>query len=141
LDTIIHLAGKAHDTKNTSEAQSYFDINVGLTKTIFTCFLNSGAEKFIYFSSVKAVTDAVGDEVLTEDTVCNPQTPYGKSKLEAEEYIEERRDEGTTARLHDGTTARLHEGTTARQHDCMREQNRKAVTFKPLKKYTSCSLV
>ncbi len=26
IDVIIHLAGKAHDTKNTSEGQSYYDI-------------------------------------------------------------------------------------------------------------------
>ncbi|SHJ76558.1 NAD-dependent epimerase/dehydratase family protein, partial [Bacteroides stercorirosoris] len=31
FDAIIHLAGKAHDTKNQSEAQVYFDINTGLT--------------------------------------------------------------------------------------------------------------
>ena len=31
FDAIIHLAGKAHDTKNQSAAQVYFDINTGLT--------------------------------------------------------------------------------------------------------------
>lgn len=29
IDAIIHLAGKAHDTKNMPEAKAYFDINVG----------------------------------------------------------------------------------------------------------------
>ena len=87
VDTIIHLAGKAHDTKNTSQASEYFDINVGLTKQIFDQFLNSNAKKFIYFSSVKAVTDSVKNDRLTEKEIPNPQTPYGKSKLEAEKYI------------------------------------------------------
>ena len=45
---------KAHDTKNTTEEQTYFDINVGLTEKIFEYFLQSGASKFIFFSSVKA---------------------------------------------------------------------------------------
>ena len=31
IDVIIHLAGKAHDTKNQTDAQVYFDINTGLT--------------------------------------------------------------------------------------------------------------
>jgi nucleoside-diphosphate-sugar epimerase len=31
VDAIIHLAGKAHDTKNTTEEKAYFDINVGLS--------------------------------------------------------------------------------------------------------------
>jgi len=35
VDTIIHHAGKAHDTKNTSSEQEYFDINVGLTQKYF----------------------------------------------------------------------------------------------------------
>lgn len=87
LDVIIHLAGKAHDTKNTSQANEYFEINVGLTKTIFEYFLKSDAKKFIYFSSVKAVADTVNHDILTEEDIPNPQTPYGKSKLEAENYI------------------------------------------------------
>lgn len=87
LDTIIHLAGKAHDTKNTSAEKEYLDINVGLTKTIFDYFLKSDATKFIFFSSVKAITDKVTGEYLSEDEIPNPQTPYGKSKLEAEKYI------------------------------------------------------
>jgi nucleoside-diphosphate-sugar epimerase len=86
-NTIIHLAGKAHDTKNTSDQQSYFDINLGLTQKIFDYFLKSDAEKFIFFSTVKAVVDSVEGEFLTEDVEPNPQTPYGQSKLEAEKYI------------------------------------------------------
>ena len=53
FDAVIHLAGKAHDTKNQSAAQSYFDINTGLTQKIFDFFLESSAKKFIFFSSVK----------------------------------------------------------------------------------------
>ena len=56
---IIHLAGKAHDTKNRSAAQAYFDINMGLTQKIFDFFLESSAKKFVFFSSVKAAADSV----------------------------------------------------------------------------------
>lgn len=86
-DAIIHLAGKAHDHKNSSDPQSYFDINTGLTKQIFDYFLESDAKKFIYFSSVKAVADRVEGEMLTEAVEPAPQTPYGQSKLQAEQYI------------------------------------------------------
>jgi nucleoside-diphosphate-sugar epimerase len=55
IDAIIHLAGKAHDTKNRSLAEEYFRINTGLTKTIFDFFLESTARQFVFFSSVKAV--------------------------------------------------------------------------------------
>ncbi len=87
IDAIIHLAGKAHDTKNTSDEQSYFAVNTELTKDIYKHFLKSTASKFIFFSSVKAVADTLNDNVLTEEYIPNPQTAYGKSKLEAEQYI------------------------------------------------------
>ena len=91
LDIIIHLAGKAHDTKNKSQAQDYFDINTGLTKKVFDLFLQSQAKKFIFFSSVKAAADIVTDDILTEDIIPNPKGPYGESKIRAEEYILEKK--------------------------------------------------
>ncbi|GAA3931748.1 NAD-dependent epimerase/dehydratase family protein [Chitinophaga oryziterrae] len=85
-DVYIHLAGKAHDLKNVSAPEEYFLINTELTKQLFKHFLSSGAKDFIYFSSVKAAADAV-DNILDEELVPNPQTPYGLSKLRAEEYL------------------------------------------------------
>lgn len=85
-DVFIHLAGKAHDLKNTSNSQEYYEINSGLTQKFFDAYLNSKAKLFIMLSSVKAVADEVAD-ILTEDQIPNPKTHYGKSKLEAENYI------------------------------------------------------
>lgn len=90
FDAIIHLAGKAHDTKNRSAAQVYFDINTGLTQKIFDFFLESSAKKFVFFSSVKAAADSVVGDMLTEDVVPAPVGPYGESKIAAEDYIKER---------------------------------------------------
>ena len=87
VDCIIHLAGKAQDTRNTLSEQAYFETNLGLTQKIFDYFLQSDARKFIFFSSVKAVADTVIGEILTEKHTPNPQTPYGQSKLAAEQYI------------------------------------------------------
>ena len=86
VDAIIHLAGKAHDTKNQSAAEAYFAVNTGLTQKIFDYFLVSGTKKFIFFSTAKAVADRV-DGVLTEAVVPAPVGPYGESKIKAEEYI------------------------------------------------------
>lgn len=87
FDAIIHLAGKAHDTKNRSAAQVYFDINTGLTRKVLDFFLESKAKKFIFFSSVKAAADSVVGEMLAEDVVPAPVGPYGESKIAAENYI------------------------------------------------------
>lgn len=71
IDAVVHLAGKAHDLKNVSDPQSYFDINVGLTERIFNA-ANDKVPRFIYFSSSKAA---------------DVDTPYGKSKLAAEQFL------------------------------------------------------
>ena len=85
-EVVIHLAGKAHDLKNTSETQEYYEVNTELTKKVFDAFLASEAKVFITLSSVKAVADEVSGE-LTEQYHPNPVTHYGKSKLLAEQYI------------------------------------------------------
>lgn len=78
VDAVIHLAGKAHDTKHTTEAAEYFRVNTELTKKIYDQFLESSAKKFIFFSSIKAKD---GD------------TAYARSKYLAEQYIKEIRSE------------------------------------------------
>lgn len=84
--SFIHLAGKAHDLKKTSEDAAYFEVNTELTKILFNQFLESDCEVFIYMSSVKAAADTV-EGMLSEDVTPNPITVYGKSKLAAEQYI------------------------------------------------------
>ena len=83
---VIHLAGKAHDLKKTSEDKEYYEANTELTKKVFNQFLESSSKVFIFMSSVKAATDVV-QGILSEDIMPDPVTVYGKSKLAAEEYI------------------------------------------------------
>ena len=85
-EVVIHLAGKAHDLKNTSSAQEYYEVNTELAKIVYDAFLASEAKVFITLSSVKAVADDITG-ILTEDHCPNPITHYGKSKLLAEQYI------------------------------------------------------
>lgn len=93
VDAIIHLAGKAHDTKNQSAADVYFKVNTDLTKRIYDYFLQSKAKKFIFFSSVKAAADRVEGEFVDENVVPSPKGPYGESKIAAEEYIRSKENE------------------------------------------------
>lgn len=87
VDAIIHLAGKAHDTKNQTVADVYFKVNTGLTQKIFDWFLaQPKCMKFVFFSTAKAAADRV-EGVLTEDVVPSPVGPYGESKIAAERYL------------------------------------------------------
>lgn len=88
IDAIIHLAGKAHDTRNKSASDAYFKVNTGLTQIIFDWYLkNKHANKFIFFSTVKSAADRVDGDYLTEDCIPTPVGPYGESKIKAENYI------------------------------------------------------
>jgi nucleoside-diphosphate-sugar epimerase len=86
-NSIIHLAGKAHDLKAVSKPEQYYEVNYELSKKLYDCFLSSDAKKFIFISSVKASADQVED-ILNERDIPEPKTHYGKSKLMAEEYIQ-----------------------------------------------------
>jgi nucleoside-diphosphate-sugar epimerase len=85
-DALVHLAGKAHDLRKTSNDAEYFEVNTDLTIRIFEDFIRSNAKVFIYVSSVKAAADTV-DGILTETAIATPLTVYGQSKLKAEEYL------------------------------------------------------
>ena len=87
VDAIIHLAGKAHDTKNQTVADVYFKVNRDLTIKVFDYFKSHDTiKKFVFFSTAKAAADRING-VLTEDVVPSPVGPYGESKIAAEKYI------------------------------------------------------
>ena len=86
-DSYIHLSGKAHDLRNVSNPEEYYNSNFKLTKEVYEEFLKSDCKKFIFISSVKAVVDHL-QEPLEEEYSPNPRTHYGKSKLMAEEFIQ-----------------------------------------------------
>ncbi len=87
VGAIIHLAGKAHDTKNQTVADVYFKVNRDLTIKMFDYFKSHDSiKKFVFFSTAKAAADRV-EGVLTEDVVPTPVGPYGESKIAAEKYI------------------------------------------------------
>lgn len=99
VDAIVHLAGKAHDTKNQAAAEVYFKINRDLTIKMYDYFLvHDCIKKFVFFSTAKAAADKV-EGVLTEDVAPAPVGPYGESKIAAERYIlesmESRKEEFT----------------------------------------------
>ncbi|MCB0700338.1 MAG: NAD-dependent epimerase/dehydratase family protein [Chitinophagales bacterium] len=88
LTAVIHLAGLAHDTKNSLNDDAYFHVNYELTKQLYDWSVKNNATKFIYTSSVKAVADSV-ECVLEEEDNAAPVTAYGISKLKAEQYIQQ----------------------------------------------------
>ncbi len=86
INTIIHLAGIAHDLSGQFQPEDYYRVNLDGTKKAVDGFLASKASQFIFVSSIKAVCDTSSSSA-DEAIVPNPKTDYGKSKRMAEEYI------------------------------------------------------
>ena len=89
IDCVIHLAGIAHDLSNRYIDEDYVEVNDTGTRKVYDDFLKSNAIKFIYMSSIKAAIDNHPSPVDETITPC-PSTAYGKSKLQAENYIQKR---------------------------------------------------
>lgn len=85
INSIVHLAGKAHDFKNIKSDQ-YDIVNFEYTKSLYRKFLESNARVFVFVSSVKAVCDKISS-ILYETNSPKPYTQYGLSKLKAEKYL------------------------------------------------------
>jgi nucleoside-diphosphate-sugar epimerase len=88
VDLVIHLAARAHilnDQACDPEAE-FFQVNAQMTANLVQAAIVSGVKQFIFISSIGAMS-TLNDAVLTEQTPCRPDTPYGRSKLQAEESL------------------------------------------------------
>jgi len=87
IDVVFHLAGKAHAlNESKQDIGEYFRINTEGTRKLLEAAKDAGVGRFVFFSSVKAMGEG-GPDCLDESTPCLPETPYGKSKLEAEQQV------------------------------------------------------
>jgi len=87
VDTVFHLAGKAHALSETrQEEEEYFRINAEGTAAMLDAAKDAGVRRFVFISSVKAMGEG-GDACQDESQICCPETPYGRSKLAAERLV------------------------------------------------------
>jgi len=88
-DYLVHLAGRAHKMKDSSDdaLRDFRKVNVDLTLSLAKVSLEKKIKKFIFISSVKVMGEKMGN--YSEDDRANPDDPYGRSKLEAEHSLRE----------------------------------------------------
>jgi len=94
VDAVIHLAGMAHrqDKGAAEDWDGYDRVNHLATRSLAEAIARSTTvTRFIFISSV-AVHGTPGSFPLTEKHPLLPDTPYGKSKLDAERAIAETLD-------------------------------------------------
>ena len=90
-DMVVHNAGKAHFVpRNETEGKVFFDVNVGGTEKLLEALmsLKNKPNCFVFVSTV-AVYGLESGENINETHLLNGNSPYAKSKIEAEKLVQE----------------------------------------------------
>lgn len=90
-DSVLHVAGIAHMKETKNKENLYYQINRDLAYEVAEKAKDEGVSHFIFLSSMSVYGMDTG--VIDQDTVPNPKSKYGKSKLQAEELINSLNDE------------------------------------------------
>uniref|UniRef100_UPI00126008BF NAD-dependent epimerase/dehydratase family protein n=1 Tax=Aliarcobacter butzleri TaxID=28197 RepID=UPI00126008BF len=91
IDIVFHLSALVHQMGGAS-ANEYEKINVIQTIELAKKAKESGVKHFVFMSTVKVYGEETNRK-YTENTVCNPEDDYGKSKLKAEYELQKLEDE------------------------------------------------
>lgn len=90
-NVVFHVAGIAH-IKETNENQSlYYKVNRDLAYEVARKAKADGVKQFIFLSSMSVY--GIKNGVIDDNTPLKPYSAYGKSKIEAEEQINQLQDE------------------------------------------------
>ena len=90
-DTVFHAVGLTHVKETPSNASEYYAINRDLTLAVARKAKAEGGRQFIYMSSMSVY--GVDEGVITPRTEPDPNTHYGRSKLDAETGLKKLEDE------------------------------------------------
>ncbi len=89
-DVVLHAAGKAHVIPRTPvEEKLFYDINLEGTKKICNALEIVGVPKSFIFISTVAVYGCDIGEMITEEHPLDGIIPYAKSKILAEQFLQE----------------------------------------------------
>lgn len=95
IDVVVHVAGVV--PKSGTKSEDFYKVNRDLTKALATAAKSKGVGLFIYISSMSvygmqaSLNPAAG--TIDQQTVCTPNTDYGKSKMGAESALQNLADD------------------------------------------------
>ena len=86
IDAVIHLAAKKAVEESVKDPLKYYENNVGGSLNLLGAMAAKGVKQLVYSSSA-AVYSPNDKEAVVEDDPTAPLSPYGASKLLAEQLI------------------------------------------------------
>lgn len=91
VDVVVHLAARVHVMRDRSAnpLAEFRKVNVLATSTLAEQAARAGVRRFLYLSSIKVNGEATPDGEFCADDRPGFLDPYGQSKWEAEQRVEE----------------------------------------------------
>ena len=90
-DVVFHLSALVHQMGGAS-CEEYERVNVTQTLELAKKAKENGVKQFVFMSTVKVYGEET-DSKYSENSICNPEDEYGKSKLKAEQELQKLEDE------------------------------------------------
>jgi nucleoside-diphosphate-sugar epimerase len=87
FEAVVHLAALSNDPLGNLDPELTFDINHRGTVHLAEAAKSAGVPRFLFSSSCSNYGAANGDVLLNEEAAFNPVTPYGRSKVLAEQDL------------------------------------------------------
>lgn len=93
-DSIFHVAGIAHFSKDENKKNIYYKVNTELTEKTAKIAKISGVKQFIFMSSIIVYGDSTKSiRIINKSTDPSPSDFYGDSKLRAEKLLQNLSDQ------------------------------------------------
>jgi UDP-glucose 4-epimerase len=86
ISGVVHIAAKKQPGESVENPLFYYRENIGGLESLLRAMSDVGVDSLVFSSSASTYGNQDTD-VLTEDAICRPESPYGETKLVAEWLI------------------------------------------------------
>jgi len=90
VDTVFHLAAVTNAPETFDIPEKTWEVNYEGALTTFEAARDAGVSEFV--NAVTCSVYGTTEEEIEEDFACDPESPYGEAKLEAEQEMFDRYD-------------------------------------------------